>query len=135
MVLQNLKKKMRESGLVYYNMKEKSKLNNLVYTVNPLPHALLNFVFDFGNLTPEDEIKYIESIILEPISRMFNENKGDLNENDFKRIHTLAKDMIVCSQYFIRSKNDVSSVSLREIRRFNIFYAFWRRIIDSKYKI
>ena len=34
-----LNKKMRESGFVYYNMKETSKLNNLVYTVNPLPHA------------------------------------------------------------------------------------------------
>ena len=50
-----LKKKMRQSGLVYYNMKEKSKLNNLVYTVNPLPHALLNFVFDFASLQEKDE--------------------------------------------------------------------------------
>ena len=24
---------------------------NLVYNVHPLPHNLLNFVFDFGNLT------------------------------------------------------------------------------------
>ena len=49
-------KKMRESGLVYYNQKETSNiLNNLVYTVNPLPHALLNFVFDFGSLERDDE--------------------------------------------------------------------------------
>ena len=52
-------KSMRENGLVYYNMKEKSKLNNLIYTVNPLPHSLLNFVFDFGSLKFEDEKKYI----------------------------------------------------------------------------
>ena len=49
-------KKMRESGLVYYNQKETSNiLNNLVYTVNPLPHALLNFVYDFGSLERDDE--------------------------------------------------------------------------------
>ena len=52
-----INKKMRESGLVYYNLKEKNKLNNLVYTVNPLPHSLLNFIFDFGSLLPEDEKK------------------------------------------------------------------------------
>ena len=44
-------------------MKEKNKLNNLVYTVNPLPHALLNFVFDFASLQREDEIKYISNTI------------------------------------------------------------------------
>ena len=54
---------MRESGLVYYNLKEKSKLNNLVYTVNPLPHALLNFVFDFASLQEKDEKKYINNTI------------------------------------------------------------------------
>jgi len=52
-----INKKMRESGLVYYNLKEKNKLNNLVYTVNPLPHSLLNFIFDFGSLKPKDEKK------------------------------------------------------------------------------
>ena len=45
---------MRESGLVYYNLKEKNKLNNLVYTFNQLPHSLLNFIFDFGSLQAED---------------------------------------------------------------------------------
>ena len=44
-----INKKMRESGLIYYNKKEKNKLNNLVYSVKPLPHSLLNFVFDFGS--------------------------------------------------------------------------------------
>ena len=40
---------MRESDLVNYNIKEDNKLNNLVYTVNPLPHSLLNFVFDIDS--------------------------------------------------------------------------------------
>ena len=33
---------------------KKSMNSTLVYTVNPLPHSLLNFVFDFGHLTDED---------------------------------------------------------------------------------
>ena len=58
------------------NNKEKEKMHNstLVYKVNPLPHSLLNFVFDFGNLTPEDEKRYIKSIISEPIERLYKKN-------------------------------------------------------------
>ena len=111
---------------------KKSMNSTLVYTVNPLPHSLLNFVFDFGHLTDEDEIKYIESIILEPIHKYFYENNENPNENDLKKIHKFAKDMIVCAQNFIREKNDVSSVSLREIRRFNIFYEFFIKYLKDK---
>ncbi len=63
-------KNMRESGLVYYNMKETNKLNNLVYTVNPLHHALLNFVFDFASLQPENELKYITNTIISILTRI-----------------------------------------------------------------
>ena len=51
-----LTKKMRESDLVNYNIKEDNNFNNLVYTVNPLPHSLLNFVFDFDS--PKHKIYY-----------------------------------------------------------------------------
>ena len=96
--------------------------SDLVYTVNPLPHSLLNYVFDFGNLEPNDEKKYIESIVEEPIKRIGGKN---LNENQIKDIHKLATGMILKAQNFTREKNEISSVSLREIRRFNIFYEFF----------
>ena len=111
---------------------KKSMNSTLVYTVNPLPHSLLNFVFDFGNLTKGDEAKYIESIILEPIHKYFYLNKENINKNDLDKIHKFAKDMIICAQNFIRDKNDVSSVSLREIRRFNIFYEFFIKYLKNK---
>ena len=66
--------------------------NKLVYTVNPLPHSLLNFVFNFGNLTPEDEEDYIRCIIRESIEKKFNENRGNFKESDLNKILTLAKD-------------------------------------------
>ena len=96
-----------------------------------------------GNLTEEDEEKYIEKIIYEPMIKIYKqkeknendnnqenteqseENKKEDNDEEFIRIHKLAKDLIVSSQKFIRKKNDISSVSLREIRRFNIFYGFF----------
>ena len=116
---------------------EKYTNNNLVYNVNPLPHSLLNFVFNFGNLTEEDEKKYIYNMILEPIKETFSQNKNyigkKLEDNgNFKSIHQLALEMIVIAQNFIRKHNDISSVSLREINRFNIFYEFFFNYLSKK---
>ena len=55
-----LTKDKEEIGLLN---KKKYKKRNYVYSVNPLPHSLLNFVFDFGNLKKDDEYKYITSIV------------------------------------------------------------------------
>ena len=52
------------------------KIRKLVYTVNPLPQSLLNFVFDFGHLKSEDEQKYIHSMIKQKIEELFGENKN-----------------------------------------------------------
>ena len=118
------------------NEKEKDKLKqsstSLVYTVNPLPHSLLNFVFNFGKLEAEDEEKYIKNIIKESMYKIYDNNKdkypnktNEEKEEEFNKIHQLAKDLIVIAHNYIRNKNDISSVSLREIRRFNIFYEFF----------
>ena len=107
-------------------VKNSSINTSLVYTVNPLPHSLLNFVFDFGEVSEVNEEKYIKSIIKKSQTKFFNAYKDDsYNENDFGKIYKLAVDMLICSHKFIRTKNDVSSVSLREIRRFNIFFEFF----------
>ena len=121
-----LTKKMKESGLVYYNTKEKNQFNNLVYTVNPLPHALLNFVFDFASLQPEDEKKYIVSTVKTMMSKI-EEEKLIVNI-DKEEINELEKEIIECISIchkFIRDKYDRSSVSLREISRFRIFFEYF----------
>ena len=121
-----LTKKMRESGLVYYNMKETNKLNNLVYTVNPLPHALLNFVFDFASLQPEDELKYITNTIISILTRIKREGViNNINEEDLKKITDEIIESIKICHDFIRDKYDKSSVSMREIRRFGIFFEYF----------
>ena len=133
-----LTKKMKESGLVYYNMKETNKLNNLVYTVNPLPHALLNFVFDFASLQRDDEIKYISNTIESIISRIRKEGIiNNLDENKKKLLHKEIVDSITFCHDFIREKYDKSSVSMREIRRFGIFFEYFIKYFnkfDDTYK-
>ena len=131
-----LTKKMRESGLVYYNMKETgNKLNNLVYTVNPLPHALLNFVFDFASLQPKDEKKYITNTIISIIDKIEKEGKiNNINQNDKnKLIDEIIESISICHD-FIRKKYDKSSVSMREIRRFGIFFEYFLNYFKTKYE-
>ena len=127
-----LNKTMRQSGLVYYNMKEKSKLNNLVYTVNPLPHALLNFVFDFASLQHKDEEKYIKNTIISILSKIQRDGLiKNIEQNDLDNITNEIIDSIVICHDFIRSKYDQSSVSMREIRRFGIFFEYFIKYFNQ----
>ena len=103
----------------YYQSKQK-----LVYLVNPLPHSLLTSIFDFGSLCPEDEKKYIDIIVNETIKK-YNINKD---------IEKSIVDQIILCQNFIRDKNDVSSVSLRDLRRFNILFDFFVDYLKKKNK-
>ena len=116
----------------HLNQKEIKKLensnNNLVYTVNPLPHSLLNYVFDFGNLEPNDEKKYIQSIVEKPIKNY----ESNLTKEQFTKIHSFATQLVYKAQNFIRNHNEISSVSLREIRRFNIFYEFFLKHLKTR---
>ena len=131
-----LTKKMRESGLVYYNMKEDNKLNNLVYTVNPLPHSLLNFVFNFGSLKREDEEKYISNTIYEKLLTFKEKHLIDnINKRELSEITNTIKNSIVTCHDFIREKYDQSSVSMREIRRFGLLFEYFIKNFDSDKKI
>ena len=125
----SLTKKIEIIGLV---AKEDKKRRNLVYTVNPLPYSLLNYVFDFGNLTQEDELKYIKSIVTKTIYERCE--KGDINKDEFEFARNISVEAISKSQNFIREKNEASSVSLREVRRFNIFFDFFYDYLNNKGK-
>ena len=130
------------------------KVRNLVYNVNPLPHSLLNFAFDFGNLSSEDEERYIISMVSRPIELLYNEIKLEkhlickpnenltLNDNQKKELSNINKEMkdvqekavrcIVAAQNYVRYLYGKSSVSLREVRRFIILYEFFDKYIQKK---
>ena len=136
---------------------EGTKERKLVYTVNPLPHSLLNFVFNFGNLTKKDEESYIKNMVVSPIESFYwkeienkNKEKAEKKEEDKEKMKSLenylskkeyyectelkkiASNAIIEAQQYVRDKNDVSSVSLREIRRFSIFYNFFVEYLRNK---
>ena len=114
------KSKQKKAGLKI-NSNDESEESDLVYTVNPMPHSLLNFVFDFGSLNSDDEKRYIQSMV-----------KENILEEDLSKFTT---ELIAVAQNFIREKNGVSSVSLREIRRFIIFYEFFIDYLKKRKEI
>jgi len=119
------------------NIKQK-EAGNLVYSINPLPHSLLNFVLDFGNLSPKDEEDYIRFMIKEVINRIYYKDdipKEEKYEDEkLIKLKNYAKNMIITSHNFIREFYDISDVSLREIRRFNIFYEFFYNYLIKRKK-
>ena len=59
------------------DIKKLEKENNrkkLVYSVNPLPYYLLNYIFNFCSLKEEDEYKSIENMLEKPLSDIFYNN-------------------------------------------------------------
>ena len=105
-------------GLIHSGIKQ----NNLLYNVNPLSFPLMNFVFYFGSLSESDEEKYIGAILEE----LFKENEEELKE--------ITKNIIFTAHTFVRDKGDVSSVSLRELRKLNNVYFFSKSIMKIKKK-
>ena len=117
-------------AVLYHKNSEKKKL---VYSVNPLPHSLLNFVFNFGSLKEEDEKKYIESMIREPTKELFDENNIINNEEDkFNDLMKLQIELLSLCQTFMKKENDISIVSLREVNRYNIFFKFFINYIEER---
>ena len=58
-----------------------------------------------------------------------------LIKNEFKNceiLKKLASEDIISAHQYIREKNDISSVSLREIRRLGIFYSFMDKYLRKK---
>ena len=91
---------------------------NLVYTVYPLTHSELYYVFNFGTLSVDDEKKYVENIAEYELSKIIK------NIIIKKKLTDLMVESFIFSQQYIRKKNGKESVSLREIRKFFIIYNF-----------
>ena len=76
--------------------------SKLVYRVHPLPEAMVDYVWDYGSLTPQDEKAYIHKMT-QHIS------------HDYKKVLV---DILAESQEFIRiSERNRFCVSLRDVRR------------------
>ena len=76
--------------------------SRLVYRVQPLPEAMIDYVWDYGSLAPKDERDYIQRMV-----------KG-LPE----KYEDMMVDLLAASQAFIRdAENNHFCVSLRDVHR------------------
>ena len=111
-----------------YINKKMHRVRNLVYTVNPLPLCLINYIFDFGNVKEEDEREYIEKFL----NTFLNENFSKKNHYNYKKIIEIINEAVHSSQKYIRENSEISAVSLREIKRFKIFFEFFFKITKER---
>ena len=100
----------------------------LVYTVYPLPNNMLNFVLDFGNLSMEEEKKYIQIMV----RKMMEKIMIIKTKKESETIINLAINSILICQSYIKNTNDISSVSLREVKRFIIFFKYFVAYLLNK---
>ena len=132
-------KKMKESGLIYQPGKVDKKFPELVYNVNPLPISLINYIFNFGSLTQKDEKIYMSSIIqiyfdkLKKKGEKTNSKKEiniEVNQIEKEKINIV--DSIIFCHNYLKGKFDNSLVSLRDIRRFIIFYDWFLKYLINE---
>ena len=118
-----------ENLLLNVLYKKNHKKKNLVYTVNPLPMSLMNFVFNFGSLKPEDESAYIKNMVERIVDKLFDGKENNKEKNYLIQIETTCVNLC---QNFVKKNNDASIVSLREINRFNIFLEFFFNYLSER---
>ena len=111
-----------------YKNKKMHRVRNLVYTVNPLPSRLINYIFDFGNIKEKDEKEYISTFV----NRFLSDNFASGNAENYTKIFCMINDAVFETQKYIRNKSEISSVSLREIKRFIIFFDFFFKLTKER---
>ncbi|EDQ86098.1 uncharacterized protein MONBRDRAFT_11221, partial [Monosiga brevicollis MX1] len=109
----------KRQGRVVQTFDERSQLR---YRVHPLPEAMLTYVWDFGALAEADEANYIERMLMQHVQLR---DPGQLAAlaHGLSRLHT-----------FLRQdgRSEEFVVSLRDVRRFLVFYKFFQDYIARR---
>lgn len=88
------------------NQRVKDDQSRLVYRVNELPEAMLDWTWDYGSLNPADKRLYISKMV-----------SGRSGRSAPLRRSELLVDLLATSQAFIRAEEKDSCVSLRDVSR------------------
>ncbi|CAG8534868.1 35142_t:CDS:10, partial [Gigaspora margarita] len=110
-------KSISEAGLQTKQIKKYEEQSSLVYEVKPLPDQILDYVWDYGILHPDDEKKYIQIMVATQLK--------ELN-------HPALADLLSASQQYIRSVEEQYSVSLRDIKRAIILIQFFYESLQNR---
>ena len=103
------KRSKRDVGLLV--RKQYHKAQELQYNVLPLPNSLFNFVWDFGQLSVEDEKSYINQML----------QNVELTEG----VREITLNCMIATHKFIRDREGLGSVSLRDAKRFIVVYKWF----------
>ncbi len=106
-------------GIKRANAQNRFAQNALMYTVNPLPDNIIEYVWDFGALTEIDYTKYIKNM---------------LTRAKIENVEMMTAMIIACHKYFGENE-DKSSVSLRDVSRFIILYKWFKESLLKKKNI
>ncbi|CAB4443214.1 unnamed protein product [Rhizophagus irregularis] len=91
---------------------------NLVYQVKPLPDQILDYVWDFGIIKPNDEYKYIQIMV-----------EKELKNN---LAHPVFFELLFTSQKFIRKVGEQYNVSLRDVKRAIKLVKFFYNSLENR---
>ena len=117
----------KEKEIIGLYDESKHLVRKLVYSVNPLPISLLNFVFDFGTPGKDDIKRYISNMVLQILKKLIP------IDNNFSKIMNITENSIFNAQEFIKNNFEISSVSLREVRRWGILFEFFLNLLQNPY--
>src|SRR5437762_1918686 len=105
-----------EAGLTN-KVKKYEEQSNLVYQVKPLPDQILDYVWDYGILKPDDEYKYIQIMV----------------EKELKKLaHPALAELLFASQKFIRKIEEPYSLSLRDVKRAITLVKFFYHSLENR---
>jgi hypothetical protein len=108
-------KSQSEVGLI--KVKKYEEQSNLVYQVKPLPDQILDYVWDYGILTPNDEYKYIQIMVDKELKKLAN---------------PVFTELLFASQKFIRKVEEPYSVSLRDVKRAITLVKFFYNSLENR---
>lgn len=111
------KEQIKTAGLEGKNITD--QYSGLVYRVHPLPEAMIDYVWDYGSLAPNDEKAYIQRMV----RKLPKKHVG------------LLVDLLAESQKFIRdAERNHFCVSLRDVHRCILLIHWFTEMIDKREK-
>ncbi|GBC05045.1 hypothetical protein RclHR1_00600008 [Rhizophagus clarus] len=111
------KKSISNVGLKPKNVRFEEQ-SRLVYEVKPLPDQILDYVWDYGRLQPNDEKIYIQIMVNDQL-------EGTLGS-------PMLADLLFVSQEFIRNVEESYSVSLRDVKRAIKLVKFFHNSLQNR---
>ncbi|RIB19825.1 hypothetical protein C2G38_2141452 [Gigaspora rosea] len=93
--------------------------SNLVYQVKPLPDQILDYVWDYGVLQPEEELRYIQIMVSNSLKNFDNKC-------------SVFAELLFESQAFIRNVEEPYSVSLRDVKRAITLVKFFAESLQNR---